>query len=172
MSTTHSISSGGFRKFARLLLSSLIVPVTFAAFSILTSSQASAQATTVQLPTFRNFVYRGAVKVPDGGTTMLGGINRSASGANSLGAPIAGNLPGAGRAFRNRSIGRESETARSSVKVEIINQEELEAKMLGDAARNGQINIDADAESIAQKAAFLSKHVGRRSDLEKSFNDR
>ncbi|MDZ7617617.1 MAG: hypothetical protein U1E05_11465 [Patescibacteria group bacterium] len=54
----------------------------------------------VQLPTFSQFSVGTTVSVPDRGSAYMGGINRSASGRTSYGAPM---LPF--RPFRNTAIG-------------------------------------------------------------------
>jgi hypothetical protein len=64
--------------------------------------------TTVQLPTFSFFGVDTTVSVPDGGSTYLGGVNRSSSGSNEFGAAPFG-------PFANRSYG--SQTSASSMRV-------------------------------------------------------
>ena len=64
-------------------------------------------ATTVQLPTFSFFTATTTVSVPDGGSALLGGVNRASDGRNEFGVPL---LP-----FRNSAIG--SERSASSMRV-------------------------------------------------------
>ena len=154
------------------LIPAFALTLTFAGLSFVAPQQVSAQAQVVQLPTFRNFVYRGAVKVPDGGSTLLGGTSRSASGAYGSGVPILGGIPGVGRGFRNRGIGSENNSAKASVTAKILILEELEAQMLAEAKANGTIrNVDQFNELVRQKAAFLTKHVGRRSETLGSYSE-
>ncbi len=61
---------------------------------------ATANAQTVQLPTFHFFTLNTSVLVPDGGDAFLGGVNRATSGRNERGIP---GLPG--RPFTNTGIG-------------------------------------------------------------------
>ncbi len=148
----------------------MITAAAFAFFSgIVASSQAEAQVqlpTTVQLPVFRNFFYQGAVKVPDGGTTKLGGVTRSAEGATSRGVPGLSNIPALGRGFNNRGIGREQEAGNITATAKIIIAEELEAEHLAKAGLvPGQQAENAD---VLRKAAFLTKHVGRNANFNKS----
>ena len=137
------------------------------AFAFLVSSSLAVTATvegqTVLLPSFRNFTYRGAVKVPDGGMIKLGGVTRSAEGATARAVPGLGNLPGIGRGFGNRGIGRDQESGSLNATAKIIIAEELEAQHLAKAGYfPGQ---RADNADVLQKAAFLSKHIGRNIDV-------
>lgn len=117
---------------------------------------------TVFIPTFRNFTYRGSVSVPDGGTIQLGGVNTTSESASSAGVPGLSNIPGLGRAFKNRGIGREQQAGSLTAKAEILIMDELEAQHLADAGHlPGQQAANAD---VLRKAAFLTEHVGRRSD--------
>ena len=120
----------------------------------------SAEGQTVLLPTFRTFTINGSVRVPDGGSMFLGGVKSHAEGSVSRGLPILGNVPGAGRLFKNRAIGRESGASNSRVHAQIIIMEELEQEVLAEAARRqaarGGVNAD-----VQRKAQFLSKHMGK-----------
>ena len=121
---------------------------------------------TVQLPVFRNFIYQGAVKVPDGGTMSMGGVNRSAEGSISRGVPGVSGLPGLGRGFNNRGIGREQDAGNLSVTAKILIQEELEAEHL---ARAGIVPGQAAVnDAVLRKAAFLTEHIGRNPNFQKS----
>ena len=67
-------------------------------------------ATSVQLPTFSFFSASTTVSVPDGGSALLGGVNRASDGRSEFGVPL---LPF--RPFRNSAIG--SERSASSMRV-------------------------------------------------------
>ncbi|MGI9515639.1 MAG: hypothetical protein ACR2NP_01220 [Pirellulaceae bacterium] len=127
----------------------------------LCAGQISAQ--TVLLPSFSNFTYRGAVSVPDGGTMSLGGIKRSSESSVSRGVPGLSGIPGLGRGFGNRGIGRETGSSGLNVKPQILIMEELEQQALAQA--NGiapPAGFQAVNEAVLRKAAFLTEHMGRR----------
>jgi len=71
----------------------------------------------VQLPSFHTFSYRGSVLVPDGGTTSLGGVKRSATGYNHRG--------------WNRGYGSVNSTSNASVSARIIDLAEMDRQILG-----------------------------------------
>jgi len=71
----------------------------------------------VQLPTFHTFSYRGSVLVPDGGTTSLGGVKRSAIGYSRRG--------------WNRGYGSVQSNAQASVSANIIDLNEMDRQILG-----------------------------------------
>ena len=71
----------------------------------------------VQLPSFHTFSYRGSVLVPDGGTTSLGGVKRSATGYNHRG--------------WNRGYGSVNYTSNASVSERIIDLAEMDRQILG-----------------------------------------
>ena len=71
----------------------------------------------VQLPSFHTFSYGGSVLVPDGGTTSLGGVKRSATGYNRRG--------------WNRGYGSVNSTSNLSVSARIIDLAEMDRQILG-----------------------------------------
>ena len=70
----------------------------------------------VQLPSFHTFSYGGSVLVPDGGTTSLGGVKRSATGYNHRG--------------WNRGYGSVNSTSNVSVSARIIDLAEMDRQIL------------------------------------------
>ena len=149
---------------SRILQWGISLPILAAMFSGVSVLPAgTAEGQTVFIPSFRNFTYRGAVRVPDGGTTLLGGVTSSSEQANSSGVPGLGGIPGVGRAFRNRGIGRQQQAGNLSTKVQIIDMKEMEEDHLARAGYlPGQPHGQGENADVARKAAFLSKHVGRR----------
>lgn len=127
------------------------------------------QASTLQLPNFSFSTVNTTVSVPDGGTTLLGGVSRAATGQTSRGVPIAGQLPGVGRLFGNRAIGQTRSVGQMSVTARIIDFEEEEAK-LGINSSGGEgvplvssaARRDPVADRVNDKADFLSRNIGRR----------
>ncbi len=133
-----------------------------AAITLFFTSEMTGQV--VQLPTFSNFSYRGAVSVPDGGTMVVGGVSRSAEGATTRGVPGLSGVPGVNRLFKNRGIGRETSNSQLTIKPQILIMSELEEDHLA-AAGYDPNDPDAAAglnNAILAKAAFLTKHMGRR----------
>ena len=102
--------------------------------------------TTVQLPTFRFFTVQTTVSVPDSGAAYLGGIKRARDGRITRGiGPL-----------RNGAIGMERGAAGMHVKATIIDQQELDAAVLAEAAsKRGGFD-----PSLA-KADALTRNVGQ-----------
>jgi hypothetical protein len=101
--------------------------------------------TTVQLPSFAFFSVNTTVSVPDSGGASLGGMNhaRDASATRGFG-PL-----------RNRGLGGDRLASGVSVHATIIDHDELDRAVRGEAAMRGPVDPD-----IA-KAEDLSRHVGR-----------
>jgi Flp pilus assembly secretin CpaC len=134
---------------------SLYIPVILALAAVLTSS---ACGQTLQLPTFEYFTVNTTVSVPDGGTTYMGGVNRSSAGRTSGGVPLLGKVPFAGRPFGNRAIGRDMSAAGVSATARIIILEEEEAKL----GLTGSPLAPGDSLSaMERRAAFLAGNVAR-----------
>ncbi len=119
-----------------------------------------AHGQTVLLPTLRVFSIQGSVRVPDGGSMVMGGIRSHSEGAVTRGVPLLSNVPGANRLFKNRAIGRETSSTNSVVTADIIILEELEQEVLAEAERR-RIAAGGVNAAVRQKAAFLSLHVGK-----------
>jgi hypothetical protein len=121
-------------------------------------------ATTVQLPTFNFTTVNTTVTVPDGGTVLLGGIDRAREGQVSRGVPLLGKVPGVNRLFRNEGIGREFSSSSFSVTARIIILEEEEERQVGrvlaqrDAMGGSRYVFDPVADP---KADFLSRNLAR-----------
>jgi Flp pilus assembly secretin CpaC len=114
----------------------------------------------VQLPTFEYFTVNTTVSVPDGGTTLLGGVNGYAAGRDSAGVPMLGKLPFAGRPFGNRAIGTNLTASNVTATARIIILEEEEAKL----GLTGSPSLAADALSaVERRADFLTRNVARTS---------
>jgi hypothetical protein len=127
-----------------------------------------ARAQAVQLPTFRYFSVNTTVSVPDRGSAILGGVNRSSSGTTTRGiGPL-----------RNRASGREVGSSAASVHATIIDLDELDREVLAEAARRREARgeplvlrspDEAEPRSpLASKADYLSRHIARRDDLSKA----
>ncbi len=129
---------------------------------VVASMASHALAQVVQLPTYHYTMVDTTVSVPDGGSAYLGGISRASSGINSSGVPILGKLPGVGRLFGNRAIGRDMSASSMRVHATIIDFNEMDEMLLGQAAARrshlGQVS------PTDLKADFLSRNVGRPSD--------
>ncbi|QDU97287.1 type II and III secretion system protein [Lignipirellula cremea] len=146
----------------------------FAALATLAPGALWAQATTVQLPNFNFSTVTTTVTAPDGGTVLLGGISRLSEGSVDRGVPGLGKIPGLGRLFKNRGIGRETSASTFTVTPRIIILEEEEERQVGrpldrDYAGSGSADAAAFAArsgvdpAVVQKAALLSRHIARSS---------
>lgn len=147
---------------ARALFSAVAITI-----SVGIASTASAQV--VQLPTFGTFSVGTTVNVPDRGGALLGGVTRGASASIERGVPGLGNVPYAGRLFRNRAIGTTRSPSTVSVHAYIIDFEAMDKALLAEAerireARQNDPRFDRPKvpdEKVKEKAAFLSKNIGR-----------
>jgi hypothetical protein len=84
---------------------------------LLASAVTAQLPSVVQLPSFQTFSYSGSVLVPDGGSTYLGGVSRSASGTT--------------RSGLSRASGSSLGHSGLSVSVTIIDLEAMDRKILG-----------------------------------------
>ena len=80
-------------------------------------------ATTVQLPTFAFTTVNTTANVPDGGSVILGGVDRISEGRTERGLPILSKIPMFNRLFKNVGIGRQTQSLRQRVHVKILIQE-------------------------------------------------
>ena len=117
-------------------------------------------AQTIQLPTFGFTTVSTTVVVPDQGSTLLGSVNRSSSGTNSLGTPLVGKVPMFGRPFGNRAIGRSQSGGTLSVHATIHDFEAMDQALLAQAAANrarrGLAAPGADRQLVGQDPATAS----------------
>lgn len=88
---------------------------------------------TVQLPTFSFTTVSTTVRVPDGGTVLLGGIKRSREVQTEWGIPMLSNVPYLNRLFRNGRVDGTADPLMLMVTPRIIIQEEEEEFLLTDA---------------------------------------
>lgn len=116
---------------------------------------------TVQLPTIDTFSVQTTVIVPDGGTMLLGSIGRSAMGETLRGVPLLGNIPGAGRLFKNRAIGTETSAGTATVTAQIISMSELEPQVLAEGNRRIQASNYSPDPKTQRRAEFMSRNVGQ-----------
>jgi type II secretory pathway component GspD/PulD (secretin) len=116
---------------------------------------------TVQLPTVTVFDIQTTVMVPDGGTMLLGSIGRSALGETMRGVPLLGNVPGAGRLFRNRGIGSETSARTATASAQIISMQELEPQILAEGNQRLRASNYAPDAKTQRRAEFLSRNIGQ-----------
>lgn len=102
----------------------------------------------VQLPSLHAFSYQGSVLVPDGGTTSLGGVMRSASGYNHRG--------------WNRGYGSVNSTSNASVSVRIIDPAEMDRQILGGSPQEFLRNMRARELQLGQAEQQQRKTVGQQ----------
>lgn len=116
----------------------------------------------VQLPTFQFFTVSTTVSVPDSGGAFLGGVRRGQHGMTSRGAPGLGKVPGISRLFSNRGRGSSLASSGASVTATIIDHEEMDVLLLGEAA--GRRPTGTALTETDRKALILSSHVGRSAE--------
>ena len=117
-----------------------------------------AQGLTVQIPVVQFFDVGTVVSVPDGGTTLLGRVNRNSIGSVSRGVPGLSNVPGLNRLFTNRGIGIETSSSTATVTTRILIMSELEEKVMAEAARldeldrgrSGGMHVPGEVQSRAE----------------------
>lgn len=136
------------------------------------------QDITIQQPVFNFSTVNTTVTAPDGGTALLGGINRAAEGSNYRGVPMLSKIPGVNRLFQNRGIGREMSASNMSITPRIIILEEEEfrqtgmspetlARMEASGTAGGQFGgqfggiAPPQDDPIARRAAFLTSNIAR-----------
>jgi len=141
----------------------LILGMTTGLVSCLGISTAHCQVT-LQLPTISVFDLQTVVKVPDGGTLHLGGVQRSAYGQTSRSGGLLGGVPFVGRGFRNRAIGSSTSSSNASIRVQIIDLEEMEQEVLREAERRAAVQRRMDPNGpvkAQQQADFITRNIGR-----------
>jgi hypothetical protein len=146
------------RRFAKGIVMWKLLAANFIAFGFcasFVSSQAFGQV--VQLPTFHTFSIGTTVSIPDRGSMTPGGVDRARFGRNEFGVPGLSGIPGAGRLFGNRAIGAQVESSRVNATATIMDLQELDRAVLGQAASQAP----ATDPAVARKAAFLAQHIGR-----------
>jgi Flp pilus assembly secretin CpaC len=85
-----------------------------------------------QQPTFTTISMGTTVRVPDGGTVLLGGLKTLSEARNEHGPPILSKIPYISRLFRNIGYGREAQSLMIMVTPRIIINEEEELIHLGE----------------------------------------
>jgi hypothetical protein len=136
----------------------------FIAFVVfgLNSRDAVGQNVTVQLPTFQVFSVATTVVVPDRGSAYLGGVNRAAYGSTTSGVPGLSRIPGVGRLFTNRGIGSEVSSSGAHVAATIMDFEEMDRAILGEAAARRAVSSAAAVDpAVERKAAFISRNIAK-----------
>lgn len=150
-----------------------IVAVAVTAFAAVQS--AAQQNITVQLPTFNVTTVQTTVSVPDGGTALLGGISRASEGSVTRGVPMLNKVPGVGRLFKNRGIGRDVGLSQMTLTPRIIILEEEELRQTGVSAETLSQLSQTSASSrpsavagagvpdpaVAGQADFLARNIAR-----------
>jgi len=137
---------------------------------VLTGGQLFGQ--TLQLPEFIFTTVSTTVTAPDGGTVLLGSINRVSEGSNERGVPLLGKVPGLNRLFKNRGIGREVSASNFTVTPRIIILEEEEERQVGRPLDSSFSNLGVPStggivaarervDPVAAKAMRLSGHIAR-----------
>ncbi len=152
------------------------VPAVVLMFVLFVAAAKAQQNTTIQLPTWNVNTVRTTVTVPDGGTGLLGGINRASEGSVSRGVPLLNKIPGVNRLFRNQAIGRDVGASNMTIVPRIINLEEEEFLQTGVSretlAQMQSSSMQSQREpaawtrgldpAIARKAEFIAQNIARQ----------
>jgi len=154
-------STSRIRSGASMALGAIAI---MSALTTLPARQADAQIT-LQLPQVAVFNVQTVVSAPDGGSAFLGGIGRSSTGAITRGVPGLSNIPGAGRLFRNRAIGRETSNSSARAHVQIFSLQEMEKEVMAEArarAAAREPNDPNGSTATQRKADFISRNIGKK----------
>jgi hypothetical protein len=114
--------------------------IAFLALTVVAMDVPPAAAQTIQLPEFGFTTVSTTVLVPDGGTALLGGVNRARYGRTQRGIPLLG-----GRPFNNVATGSELSGNTIGVTAYIHDFEAMDKALLAQAAamRNrGRLAVD------------------------------
>jgi hypothetical protein len=96
-------------------------------------------------------------------------VKRAAYGSNSAGVPGLSKVPGLNRLFTNRSIGSEVSSSGAHVAATIIDLDEMDKAVLGEAAARreaaggGALAAGGGATNpaVERKAAFIARHIAK-----------
>jgi len=103
-----------------------IQPVRSLVFPLPTTANNSGTVSTIEFPVIQFSNIETTVRVPDGGTVLLGGIRRLSDGTQVNGVPILNQVPYINRLFRNSATIRDSQTLMLMVTPRVIILEEEE----------------------------------------------
>jgi hypothetical protein len=109
---------------------------------------------TVQLPELHFFSTSGSVLVPDRGHAAIGGVSRSASRVSRQQTPLGGPF------FGNRSADHFASRSQASVHATIIDLEEMDRQVLGQARRNRR-EFSPEQLRLRARASYISQHIAR-----------
>ena len=129
---------------------------------LLCASEAMAQATTVQLPTFSFFSVATTVSVPDRGSALLGGVNRASEGRSDLGVPCLSGLPFLGRGFHSAGIGRQVGAGAMRLSVQVHDFEGMERSLLGHSTAGA---VPAPGQAVVPVGGPLAAIMGNNAGI-------
>jgi hypothetical protein len=135
---------------------------------LLVLSSAASAGEVLQLPSYSFTTVNTTVTAPDGGTAFLGGVSRLSEGATTRGVPILNKVPGLNRLFKNRGIGRTTQSLDMTVVPRIIILEEEEERQVGRVLAERRAVAGAPVpppyalnEVYRRRAEFLAQHVAQ-----------
>ena len=112
-----------------------VIPVTVPIFTNLTNdlnvSQPVVFTQFVQTPRQASITVQTEVRIPDGGTVVMGGLKRLAEARTEFGPPVLSKIPYINRLFKNVGYGRETESLLIMVTARIIVLSEEEIRSTG-----------------------------------------
>ncbi|MFG0265236.1 MAG: hypothetical protein ACF8AM_08785 [Rhodopirellula sp. JB055] len=137
---------GGSRRSAKSLALARVVTASL----LLITGAETLSAQVVQLPSVRRFSSTSSMLIPDQGTGSIGGVSSYQSGRSSR-----------GRISPGGAFGGVTRSGNASVSVTIIDHDEIDRRLLGDAdprpfaKQNAQQETIADAKALVQNARRL-----------------
>ena len=129
---------------------------------LLCASEAMAQATTVQLPTFSFFSVATSVLAPDRGSALLGGVNRASEGRSDFGVPCLRGLPFLGRGFHSTAIGRQVGAGSMRVSVQVHDFDSMERSLLGNSTAGA---VPAPGQALVPIGGPLAAIMGSNAGI-------
>jgi len=134
---------------------------------LLCASEALAQATTVQLPTFSFFSVATTVSVPDRGSALLGGVNRASEGRSDFGVPCLSGLPFLGRGFHSAAVGRQVGAGTMRISAQVHDFEAMERSLLGNSTAGVALPPD---QAVVPVGGPLVAIMGSNADISRTNN--
>src|SRR5205823_13601859 len=113
----------------------------------------------IQQPKFNTLALDRMLKIPDGGTVLLGGWKRATEGRNEFGPPVLSKIPYVNRLFKNVGYAKEPENILLMVTPRIITDGEKESTKAAAVRLTAKARAAApDATEGASLTAVLAKY--------------
>ena len=122
---------------------------------------------------FRRFIGRRILQCPSDNPLLADGQLKKQGrvlgrlvllGQTSRSGGLLGGVPFVGRGFRNRAIGSSTSSSNASIRVQIIDLDEMEQEVLREAERRAAVQRRMDPNGpvqAQQQADFITRNIGR-----------